>query len=229
MSRKGESSLVGSKRAKPVLALQSTMNFSQTLQRVLEFHLFEGASIIDPTPGERHSWQYYLTESKRSPFFPPMQFDIRFIKDDIMDFALTKESVREFGMADAIFFDPPYIFGTIGQGVAWGDNRQEDYGGYHYGFSEVEKFMKKANEILPDCLKEKGLLFLKYTDVFSLKERKFYFCPPFWSQALWRFGVIDHYIIQHHHISPTAWQVKDRPCGIVNYTYLTVFRKGCRA
>jgi hypothetical protein len=216
--------LTGEERTKPVLALQSTMNFSQTLQRVLEFHLFEGASIIDPTPGEKHSWQYYLTESRRSSFFPPMKFHIRFIKDNIMDFALTQENVRKFGTVDAIFFDPPYIFGNA-QGS---DERKEDYGEYHYGFSEVEEFIRKANEILPDCLKEKGLLLLKYTDVFSLKERKFYFCPPLWSQALSKFKAIDHYIIQHHHISPTAWQVKDRPCGIVNYTYLTVFRKGCK-
>lgn len=141
-----------------------------------------------------------------------------------MDFALTQENVRKFGTVDAIFFDPPYIFGNA-QGS---DERKEDYGEYHYGFSEVEEFIRKANEILPDCLKEKGLLLLKYTDVFSLKERKFYFCPPLWSQALSKFKAIDHYIIQHHHISPTAWQVKDRPCGIVNYTYLTVFRKGCK-
>lgn len=208
-----------------IVQLQVSQPFDKVLYQVLSFHLPEGATILDPTPGEKYSWKYYLKETKKSSFFPLKKFNIHFIPDDIDNFNLTTAHVKEKGAADAVFFDPPYIFGAIGQGRAWGDDRQEDYGGYNYGFSEVEEFMKKANEILPDCLKEKGLLLLKYTDVFSLKERKFYFCPPLWSQALSKFKAIDHYIIRHSHISPTAWQVKNRPCGICNYTYLTVFQK----
>jgi len=211
--------------SKPITALQTKINFSQTLQRILEFHLFEGASIIDPTPGEKYSWQYYLKEQRKSGFFPQMKFNLHFIDDDIHHFANTENHVQEYGKADAIFFDPPYIFGS-----AWGqDVRRGDYGEYHHTFGDVANFLTNANLTFPDFLKEEGLLFLKYTDVFSLKERKFYFCASLWPPLFSNFEVIDHYIIPHHHISPTAWQVKNRPCGIVNYTYLTVFRKEVNA
>ncbi len=207
---------------KPFVALQSATSFSQTLQRALEFHLPEGASIIDPTPGEKHSWEYYLKETERPGFFPPVKFNLRFIEDDITSFFDTRTHVRDNGPANAIFFDPPYIFGYKQSR----DPRREDYGGYHYTFEKVKSLMRAANSALPECLKEEGLLFLKYTDVFSLQERRFYLCAFYWPRELTNFEAIDHYIIPHHHISPTAWQVKDRPCGIVNYTYLTVFQKG---
>ncbi len=205
---------------KPIVSLQLKMSFSQTLQRVLEYHLVEGATIIDPTPGERYSWQYYLTEVEKPSFFPPMRFDVHFIPDDISTFALTRQHVSEHGKADAVFFDPPYIFGC----KRAPDVRREDYGDYDYEFSDVIRFMRQANAVLPDVLKDNGLLFLKFTDVYSVRERKYYFCSPLWMSAFSHFEVIDHYIIPHHHVSPTAWQVKDRPCSIVNYTYLSVLK-----
>lgn len=205
---------------KPIVALQTKMNFSQTLQRVMEFHLFENATIIDPTPGEKHSWWYYLSHHKGG-FFPAMKFCPVFIDDDIITFEKAAQYVAEHGPVDALFFDPPYIFGHKQSR----DVRREDYGDYHYSFEEVKDFIASANEKFPALLKPSGLLFFKYTDVFCLDERKFYFCALHWPQELSNFKVADHYIIPHHHISPTAWQVKDRPCGIVNYTYLSVFAR----
>ena len=206
---------------KPFVSLQTQIPFSQALQRVLEFHLLKGASIIDPTPGEKHSWRYYLSEVKNPSFFPVKKFNITFIDDDISNFNKTKLHVDNQGVVDAMFFDPPYIFGyEENKG-----SRQGDYGGYHHGFEDVKSLIQTANEEIPKFLKAGGLLFLKYTDVFSLSERKFYFCAPLWANEFTNFRAKDHYIIQHHHVSPTAWQVKDRPCGIVNYTYLTVFRQ----
>jgi len=206
---------------KPFVTLQTTLTFSQTLQRVLEFHLSEGATIIDPTPGEKHSWKYYLKEASKPSFLPLMKFNIIFIEDDISNFTKTRTFVRKNNQVDAIFFDPPYIFGHKKKQ----DPRREDYGGYHHTFKEIQELLNLANKTLPIFLKENGLLFFKYSDVFSLEERKFYLCASLWIQALNNFEVIDHYIIPHHHISPTAWQVKDRPCGIVNYTYLTVLKR----
>ncbi len=206
---------------KPFVSLQTHMRFSQTFLRVLEYHLPEGAEIIDPTPGEKHSWKYYLREIQRCGFFPPKKFTIHFIRDDISSFGETLKHVKKNGPADAVFFDPPYIFGHTQSE----DVRREDYGGYNYSFHGIQDLIRKANEILPTCLKKDGLLFLKYTDVFSLAERRFFLCAHLWTETLSNFRPIDHYIIQHHHVSPTAWQVKDRPCGIVNYTYLTVYNK----
>lgn len=207
---------------RPIVALQSSIEFSRALQMILEFHLFEEAVIIDPTPGNKHSWKFYLTELEldNHQFFSPKKFDIQFIPDDITTFQKTKEYIEENGPADAVYYDPPYLFGSSGTK----DYRTKDYGGYHYTFDEVKNFVAIANEMIPGFLKDTGLLFFKYTDVFSLAERKYYPCFVLWPNVMTNFEVVDHYIIQHHHISPTAWQVKDRPCGIVNYTYLTVFR-----
>lgn len=206
---------------KPFVALQTGINFSQTFYKTLEYHLHEGAAIIDPTPGEKHSWNYYLTEMQKPSFLPLMKFDIAFIKDDISNFLKTKKHVSKKGPADAIFFDPPYIFGHKQKK----DSRCKDYGGYEHTFKDIENLIINANLELPTFLKEEGLLFFKYTDVFSMGDRKYYFCAFLWPKILTNFKVIDHYIIQHHHVSPTAWQVENRPCGIVNYTYLTIFKK----
>lgn len=206
---------------KPMVALQTKMNFSQTLYKVMEFHLFENATIIDPAPGEKHSWNYYLTHYEKESFFPITKFSPVFINDDITSFEKTAQYVEEHGPVDAIFFDPPYIFGHKQSR----DVRREDYGDYYYSFEDVQDFIASANERLPVFLKPSGLLFFKYTDVFCLAERKFYFCALLWTQELSNFNVLDHYIIPHHHISPTAWQVKNRPCGIVNYTYLSVLSR----
>ena len=205
---------------RPIVALQTSIEFSRALQMILEFHLFEEAVIIDPTPGNKHSWRFYLTELDKHQFFSPKKFDIQFIPDDITTFQKTKEYVEENGPADAVYYDPPYLFGASGTK----DYRTKDYGAYHYTFDEVKNFVAIANEMIPGFLKDTGLLFFKYTDVFSLAERKYYPCFVLWPNVMTNFEVVDHYIIQHHHVSPTAWQVKDRPCGIVNYTYLTVFR-----
>ena len=74
---------------KPMVTLQTKISFSQTLQRVLEFHLDEGATIVDPTPGKKHSWQYYLKEIKKPSLLPISNFNVVFIEDDITSFALT--------------------------------------------------------------------------------------------------------------------------------------------
>lgn len=206
---------------KPMVTLQTKISFSQTLQRVLEFHLDEGATIVDPTPGKKHSWQYYLKEIKKPSLLPISNFNVVFIEDDITSFALTTGWANIAGPADAIFYDPPYIFGTSQEQ----DSRVHDYGNYNYFEEAVAEFFSIANKMFPSFLKDDGKLFIKYTDVFSLQDREYFFCANKWPSILSNFKVIDHYIIVHHHISPTAWQVKDRPCGIVNYTYLTVLKK----
>jgi len=195
------------------------LNFSQTLHKVLEFHLFENATIIDPTPGKKYSWQYYLKETKKPSLIPITKFNIAFIDDNILSFEKTEDYVRKHGRVDAIFFDPPYIFGS----KKGPDVRREDYGEYNYSIEEVEEFFVFANRTFHRFLKDEGKLFLKYTDVYSVKDRQFFFCAGRWPGVMGNFHIIDHYTIAHHHISPTAWQVKDRPCGIVNYTYLSVF------
>ena len=114
---------------KPTIMLQTSLNFSQVLYKALEFHLPEGAIIIDPTPGEKHSWKYYLGEAgKKNQFHPLVRFEIQYIPDNIENYKKTREYVKQNGSADGIFFDPPYIFGLKNNQAR--DSRERDYGGY---------------------------------------------------------------------------------------------------
>jgi len=206
-------------KAEPIVALQTKLNFSQVLYRALDFHLPDCSIILDPTPGEKHSWKYYLTTAGGGALFPLKEFCLVFVDDNLLTFDKSRQF--NFEKLDAAFVDPPYIFGHKQSG----DTRREDYGGYHRSFGDIKTLMESVNHHLPAILPLEGKLFLKYTDVFSLSDRKFFHCASLWPGILNNFRVIDHYIIQHHHVSPTAWQVKERPCGIVNYTYLTVFER----
>jgi hypothetical protein len=42
---------------------------------------------------------------------------------------------------------------------------------------------------------------------------------------LTNFRIVDAFIFTHHHMSPTAFQVKDRPCSVIMHTYFLVFQK----
>jgi len=50
---------------KPFIALQTGINFSQTFYKTLEYHLHEGAAIIDPTPACGIVNYTYLTIFKK--------------------------------------------------------------------------------------------------------------------------------------------------------------------
>jgi len=202
---------------KPILSFQN-QPFPQVFKMVLDFHLQEGATILDTTPGMRYSWKKYEQNIKYNDiqFFKEKEYNISYLYTPI-------EKLFDLPMIfDALFFDPPYIFGTKGKTT---DPREEDYGAYQHDFNKIREIFETANTVFPSILKPDGKLFVKYSDVFSLTDHSFYLCCSIWPNILSNFHVIDHYIIQHHHISPTAWQVKDRPCSILNYTYLTVFKK----
>lgn len=203
---------------KPILALQNAP-FSYILRMVIDYHLPEKSRILDPTCGLKLSWSKYLDDSKKANimFYKPKQYEITFV-DKKEGMELKEIECKDF---DAVYFDPPFIFGLKSST----DERCEAYGDYHHTFEGVKDLFELGNKVFYGVLKEKGLLFLKYTDVFSFTEKKYYHCSSIWPTMFSHFEVIDHYIIQHHNINPTAYQVKDRGCGIVNYTYLTVFRK----
>ena len=202
--------------SRPLLSLLH-MPFPKALYMVLDFHLQEGAAILDPTCGNKHSWEDVFKKRKESSFFPAKQIKITHhdIKqqEDFSQLAYKKEF-------DACFFDPPYIWGVDSSK----DKRAVDYGEYNYTFKDIQGLFISANKALPKYLKPDAKLFLKYCDVFSLKERKFYLTQPLWVNIMSNFKPIDHYIIQHHSISGTAFQVKNRGCSVGNYTYLTVFQ-----
>ena len=204
---------------KPLLGLQR-LRFSEAFYRILDFHLEEGAKILDPTCGEKVSWATYFKEINKLKGLDP-KFDA---KKYIITFNDPKFSGQRFEELvfnkefDAIYFDPPYIF-DVSKST---DVDEEKYGGYNFSQEEIRGFFGAANRLFPKWLKKKGKLFVKHCDVFSMKDRKFHFAPLMWLSILDKLEVIDFYIIPIKSINPTAYQVKNRPCGVVNYTYLAV-------
>jgi hypothetical protein len=207
----------------PILQLQHAP-FDHVFRQVLDFHFEDQDRLLDPTYGEGHSWRKYLEDVRLNPkrLIPIPEYEI--VKDEENDGDLWHwqrlHYANMFRLVDGIFFDPPYVF-DLPETV---DERADDYGKYDHPFEYVRNLYEQANKIFPDLLKQHGLVLLKYTDIFSLRERKFYHCASLWPQVLDNFRVIDQYIVQHHHINPTAWQVKNRPCGVSNYTYLTIMQ-----
>lgn len=200
---------------KPIYQLSNVPKFDKVLAEVLYFHLKPGSSILDPTFGFGHSWRHYDKIQKGLLKNP---FRIKY-HDSLIGMAirhLPKIYKNEF---DGIFFDPPYIWGSINDAP---NNRAEDYGKYNWDLVDIELIIKEANDHFPELLKPKGKIFFKYTDVFSRKDHRFFLTTPMWVSILDNFHPIDFYITRHPRGNGTAFQVKNRPCGVNNYTYLMV-------
>ena len=88
--------------------------------------------------------------------------------------------------------------------------------------------MDTANVKFPKWLKDNGKLIVKCADQYQTKERKFYPHHYTWIRRLSNFKIIDFFIFTHHRMSPTAFQVKDRPCSVIMHTYFLVFKKKYR-
>jgi hypothetical protein len=72
--------------------------------------------------------------------------------------------------------------------------------------------MDTANKKFPELLKEEEKIILKCADQYQTAERRFYPHHHTWIKKLTNFNITDLLIFTHHRISPTAFQVKDRPC-----------------
>jgi len=193
------------------------MPFSKAFNWILDFHLNNDDYIWDCTCGEKKSWESYNRRLSQKGFFEDPKYNILF--SDILDGKdiLKSSYVAEF---DACYFDPPYIWGLEKSK----DKRQEIYGGYTASKESLQFLIRDSFHIIKKSVKNEGKIFFKYTDIFDLSCRKFYFGVELWNLFDLDLEIIDHFIIQHHHISPTAYQVKNRPCSIGNFSYLTVFK-----
>ena len=201
--------------------------FPVRLVEILDFYLHgDDFRILDPTCGDKLSWRYYfdLHRRKNEGFFCScFSYEVYFSdikRGEFQDEVILLQDLNFDFLFDAIFFDPPYIFGNKNTE----DVRELQYGGYENTYDDFCSLLGKANDKFPSLLKENGLLFLKATDVFDLSQRK-YCHHSDWLSLFDNFVIVDCFITLHHHISGTAWQVKERPCSILNYTYLFVMRK----
>ena len=185
------------------------------LEKILNFHVKSGNKILDPTCGKRYIWEGFVEFHKWA-----------IVYSDIKDFGYNlvcdfRDLKFDFKF-DGIVFDPPYFFGVDNSD----DRREEDYGGYAHSYEELCNLMEQARDKFQQLLKDEGVLILKCQDMFHVKTRKFYPLHIIWVNLFSNtYCLKDIFIYKYHRVSPTAYQVKDRPCNIINHTYFLVFQK----
>jgi len=200
-------------------------NLGDYFEEILDFHIppSKFARILDPTCGNRYLWSNYLRQNllgktKIEEYGEVVFSDIKDLGYNIVSSIADLEFDKPF---NAIIYDPPYFFGYEGSD----DPRREDYGDYLQTYEDLIWFMEIANEKFPKWLTQDGKLILKCADQYQTKERKFYSHHNTWINKLTNFEISDTLIFTHHRISPTAFQVKDRPCSVIMHTYFLVFNK----
>ena len=194
-------------------------------KEILEFHVppSKKVKILDPTCGKKHLWTDFYTPNLDDT--TPINNYGEIIFSDIVDYGQDLVSdIRDLEFNDpfnCIVYDPPYFFGYQGSN----DPRRKDYGDYIQNYEDLVWFMEFANEMFPKWLTSEGKLILKCADQYQTKERKFYCHHNTWINKLSNFEIIDLMVFTHHRISPTAFQVKNRPCSVIMHTYFLVFQK----
>jgi len=208
---------------------------SEYFYDILTFHVPPGPDvrILDPTCGKRYLWEKFMKRSLRTgkqlieDYGEVVFSDIRELNQDVQaDFRDLPEVFKARDIDpkfDGVVLDLPYLFGYKGSD----DEREDDYGGYDQTFKELRDKMYFANHMFPSLLKPNGKLILKCSDQYQTEERAFYPLHHFWGEIfnlpLGNFRWIDFFIYIHHRMSPTAFQVKDRPCSVIMHTYFMVF------
>jgi hypothetical protein len=211
--------------AKYPISHNGNKSLGEFFQAILQFHIPPSKEkvILDPTCGKKHLWENYLKPSlkERSQIeeYGKVIFSDKIdygqeIVSDIKDLKYNHE-------LDCIIYDPPYFFGYTGSN----DPRRQDYGDYLQTYDDLVWFMDFANTHFPEWLKDEGKLILKCADQYQTKERKFYSHHITWVNKLTNFRLIDTFIFIHHRMSPTAFQVKNRPCSVIMHTYFLIFDK----
>jgi hypothetical protein len=200
-------------------------NLGEYFYEILRFHIPPSSEkrILDPTCGKKHLWEEFLKpdlkgENKLKEYSEVVFSDKvdygQEIVSDLRDLSFNEEF-------DGIIYDPPYFFGYAGSN----DPRRQDYGDYIQTYDDLVWFMDYANEKFPNWLKKDGKLILKCADQYQTRERKFYPHHITWANKLSNFKLTDNLIFIHHRMSPTAFQVKNRPCAVIMHTYFLVFNK----
>jgi hypothetical protein len=200
---------------------------------IMKFHFPPNPEtiILDPTCGKRYIWEtilrnasvpYYDLNGDKIKGFP---WNIVF--SDIEDFGYnTVSDVLDLKLpylGNGIIYDPPYFFDS--EVTSEKDDRRDDYGNYGQSYESLIWFMDVANNRFPKLLTEDGKLILKCSDQYNVKDRTFYPLHITWINHLTNFELIDLYVCLYHKLTPTAFQVKDRPCSVIMHTYFLVFKR----
>jgi hypothetical protein len=203
-------------------------------KKLFMFHIPKPASILDPTCGNRLLWQaftpqdfegYNILYSDIKDYWGNPKVDVKKISEYCLGTDPADENSLRSEPFDGIVYDPPYLF-KVGKTT---DPRADVYGSYSQSYEELLSYMD-ATYRFKEILKPTGKLIIKCSDQFKLypiSERKFYPLHVTWINRLasYDFDLVDVFVSPHHHINPTAFQVKDRPCSVINHTYFLVFKK----
>ncbi len=208
------------------LSLRETKTVSLFFKDIVELHFQKGAKILDPTCGKRILWDDINLKTYKIYFSDIKDFKYTDVKFSCIDYKKIPD--RFYQYFDGIVFDPPYLFGIDSKT----DKRKDDYGGYSQSIENLFAMIDESSRYLIRYLKIGGKLILKCSDQYYVKDHTFYDLSTNWINAYtdWSmqgvdFKIIDKHIFKNHHISGTAWQVKDRGSSIQNYTYFFVFQK----
>ena len=203
------------------------------LFEILRLHCRKGAKILDPTCGEKMYIWGGTKQIDTKVGLPPLVKKERFSSEYELVFSDFKptshgitakfQDLKYQNELDCIVFDPPYLFGTDESNDP--RTRIDKYGGYGGGLEQLKSLIQDANTYLPKFLKSEGKLVLKCSDMFYLKKREFHPLHVLWVNLLTNFKLIDVFIYQYGRLNPTSFQVKNRPCSVINHTYFLVFVK----
>jgi hypothetical protein len=211
--------------AKYPISHNGNKKLGQFFKEILTFHIppSKEKAILDPTCGKKHLWEEYFKQDLSGERAIKKYGKVVF--SDVRDYGQEIVSdVRDLNFDyqfDCIIYDPPYFFGYEDSN----DPRKQDYGDYAQNLEDLIAFMKIANIKLFGLLKDDGKLIVKCADQYNTKQRMFYPHHYTWINNLSNFMVTDLFIFIHHRMSPTAFQVKERPCSVIMHTYFLVFTK----
>jgi len=194
-----------------------TGSASDAFSEVLGMHL-RGDRVLDATYGTGLSWSGLRLPIRRvCADIDPKSAHV--VKQDLFTAVLDRQEwIRAF---DVVFYDPPYYFGVD----ASDDPRQSDYGGYAVTEAQLLRYMH-AQADLARFLRPGGKLILKCADQYHVPSRRLYLHHLDWCEHMRKaLTIVDFYVYRYHRVSPTAWQVKDRPCAVIGHTYFVVGEK----
>ena len=211
--------------AKYPISHNGSKKLGEFFKDILSFHIppSKDKIILDPTCGKKHLWEEYVQPDLRGNTKLQEYGKVIFsdVKDHGQEIVSDVRSLSFDLQLDGIIYDPPYFFGYKGSN----DPRREDYGDYVQTYNELVEFMEIANNKFPVWMKEDGKLIVKCADQYQTKERRFCSHHHTWINKLTNFNIIDTFIFIHHRMSPTAFQVTNRPCSVIMHTYFLVFKK----
>jgi hypothetical protein len=209
--------------AKYPISHNGSKKLGEFFKEILSFHVppSKDKVILDPTCGKKHLWEEYLSQNSNETINEYGKVIFSDIRDYGQEIVSDINSLNFGYQFDCIIYDPPYFFGYKGSN----DPRKQDYGDYIQTIDDLIEYMNVANTKLLRLLKDDGKLIIKCADQYYTKERKFYPHHYTWINRLSNFQIIDLFVFIHHRISPTAFQVKNRPCSVIMNTYFLVFQK----